>query len=345
VSITIRDVAKLAGVSVSTASLALNNKGYVSLETKAKVLEAAKKLGYTPSMIARKFATGKTNTVGLLAFVSHEHPLGGFYMSVILGAIDTIGKANYSFQLDIKGEDEEGILNKSEILGRIARQKMSDGLLILSHWPLYYKDVSGLVELNFPFVILDGSIPEHRLNCVEVDNFAGANKAVEYLIQLGHKRIGHIAGPVDQKDAQDRLIGYIETLRRHRIPFGEELIYYADFHKKSGYEGIKKLLTLPSPPSAVFIANDNMCLAAMRAIEEKGLSIPKDISIIGFDDIEASAHITPSLTTIRQPRYTLGQRAAELLLEVMKGRDNQEPTRIVLDTELVIRDSCRAYHL
>ena len=341
-SITIRDVAKLAGVSVSTASLALNDRDYVSPETKAKVLEAAKKLGYIPSVIARRFATGKTNTIGLIAFISHEHPLGGFYMPLILGVIDTVGKANYSFQLDIKGEDKEGVLNKKEILVRIAKQKMLDGLLILSHWLLHFEDISGLLELSFPFVILNGDIPEHRVNCVEIDNFAGACKAVEYLISLGHKRIGHISGPVDQKEAQDRLMGYIETLHHHQIPLDEELICYGDFHKKSGYEGMKKLLSLSSPPTAVFVANDNMCLGAMEAVKEEGLSVPKDISLTGFDDIEAAAHMSSPLTTVRQPRYTLGQKAAELLLEVLKDTNAQEPKRIVLDTELVIRDSCRS---
>ncbi len=343
-SITIRDVAKLAGVSISTVSLAFNDKGYVSFKTKAKVLEAAKKLGYAPSMIAKKFATGRTNTVGLLAFISHEHPLGGFYMPVILGVIDALGKADYAFQLDIKGEEEEGVLSKREVLMRIAKQKMLDGLLILSYWPLSFEDISDLLQLKFPFIIIGGSVSDHQVNCVEVDNFAGARKAVEYLIKLGHKRIGHISGPVDQKNAQGRLTGYIETLRQYNIPFDEDLIYRGDFHKKSGYKGMKKLLSLSSPPSAVFIANDNMCLAAMRAIKEKRLSIPKDISIIGFDDIETTAHTTPSLTTIHQPRYPLGQKAAELLLEIMKNADNQDSKRIALDTELVIRESCRAYH-
>jgi len=342
-SVTIRDVAKLAGVSVSTVSLVFNNKGYVSSQTKAKVLEAAEKLGYAPSMIARKFATGKTNTIGLLAFISHEHPLGGFYMPVISGIIDVCGKANYAFQLDIKGEDKKGVLNKSKIFVRIAKQKMLDGLLVLSHWPLQFEDIFNLLELKFPFVIVESGLSNHRVNCVEIDNFTGACKAVEYLLKLGHKRIGYISGPVDQKDAQDRLKGYIETLRQHKISLDEDLIYYGDFHKRSGYKGMNRLLSLSSPPSAVFVANDNMCLGAMKAINKKGLSIPEDISVIGFDDIEAAAHTTPSLTTIHQPRYVLGQKAAELLIETMKNRSSQDPKRVLLNTELIIRDSCAYY--
>jgi len=341
-SITIRDVAKLAGVSVSTVSLVLNNKSYVSPETKTKVLVAAKKLGYAPSAIARKFTTGKTNTIGLYAFVSHEHPLGGFFMPIILGILKAIEKTNYAFQLDIKGEDKEGRLNKKEILSKVAKEKMLDGLLILSHWPLHFEEISSLVESKFPFVIIDGKVSDHYVNCVEIDNFGGACKAVEHLIKLGHRRIGHIAGPEKQPSAKARLEGYLETLRRYKIPVDERLIYYGDFHKQSGYEGMKKILNLPISPSAVFVANDNMCLAGMKAIQEKGLSIPEDIALIGFDDIELSAHSRPPLTTVLFPRFDLGKRAGELLLKVMKEKGLSKPERIVLGTKLIIRESCRA---
>jgi len=339
--VTIRDVARLAGVAVSTASLALNNKKRVSDATRKKVIEAARKLNYYPSSIARRFALNKTHTIALCAFISRDRPLGGFYMPVIQGIIDTVSANDYSFQLDIKGE----YLNSStkrEILTRLARHRMVDGLLILSHWPLQVKEVLDLEQMNFPYVVVDGHISGINANCVEMDNFAGAVKMVEYLIGLGHRKIGFITGPSNQQSSIERIRGYQEALRKNSIGYDKNLVYTGDFHKKSGEEGIKYLLSLPSPPSAVFFANDNMAIAAMKVIKEKGLKIPDDISIAGFDDIEAASQIDPPLTTVRQPLYRMGEEAAKLLFHLLNSKEDK-PQRMLLDAELVIRESCREY--
>lgn len=339
--VTIRDVAKLAGVAVSTASLALNNKKRVSEVTRKKVIEAARKLNYHPSSIARRFALNKTHTVALCAFISRKHPLGGFYMPIIQGIIDVVNTNGYSFQLDIRGEYQNS-LTKRETLAKLARHKMVDGILILSHWPLSVKEVLDLEQMKFPYVMVDGHIPGIEVNCVEVDNFGGALKAVEYLIGLGHKRIGFITGPPDQQSSGERIKGFQEALRKNGIDYDKSLIYTGDFHKKSGYEGMKYLLNLPSPPSAVFFANDNMALAAMKLIKEKGLRIPEDISIVGFDDIEAASQLDPPLTTVKQPLYKMGEEAAKLLFTLLNNEKNS-PQKIILDTQLVIRNSCREY--
>ncbi|MFQ6066884.1 MAG: LacI family DNA-binding transcriptional regulator, partial [bacterium] len=339
--ITIRDVAKLAGVAVSTASLALNNRKRVSEATRKKVITAAQKLNYYPSSIARRFALNKTHTIALCAFISGEHPLGGFYMPVIQGIIDVVNASNYSFQLDIRGEYQSSS-TKRETLTRLAKHKMVDGLLILSHWPLSFKEVMDLEQMGFPYVIVDGGISGLEANCVGVDNFGGAQKAVEYLIGLGHKKIGFITGPPDHQHSMERIRGYKEALKRNNIKYDEKLVFQGDFHKKSGQEGMKYLLDLSSPPSAVFVANDNMALAAMKIIKEKGLRIPEDISIVGFDDIEAASQLDPLLTTVKQPLYEMGEKAARLLFILLNNQKN-DPQEILLDTQLVIRESCREY--
>ncbi|MCD6318954.1 LacI family DNA-binding transcriptional regulator [Candidatus Aerophobetes bacterium] len=338
--ITIRDVAKLAGVAVSTASLALNNKERVSEATRKKVIEAARKLNYYPSSIAKRFALNKTHTIALCAFISGEHPLGGFYMPVIQGIINVVNANNYSFQLDIKGEHKNSS-TKREILTRLAKYRLADGLIILSHWPLQVKEILDLEQMSFPYVVVDGHIPGIDVNCVEMDNFGGSLKSVEYLIGLGHRRIGFITGPPNQQSSIERIKGFQEALRKNRIDYDKSLIFPGDFHKKSGREGMKYLLSLPSPPSAVFVANDNMALAAIKVIKEKGLKIPEDISIVGFDDIEAASQIDPPLTTVRQPLYKMGEESTKLLFNLLNNKEDK-PRKILLDTRLVIRESCRA---
>lgn len=339
--VTIRDVARLAGVAVSTASLALNNKERVNQATRKKIIEAARKLNYYPSSIARRFALNKTHTVALCAFISGEHPLGGFYMPVIQGIIDVVNACNYSFQLDIRGEYQNSS-TKRESLARLAKHKMVDGLLILSHWPLSFKEVIDLEQMGFPYVIVDSSISGVETNCVGVDNFGGALKAMEYLIGLGHRKIGFITGPPAQHHSMERIRGYKEALKRNNIEYDEKIVFPGDFHKKSGQEGMRHLLNLSSPPSAVFMANDNMALAAMKIVKENRLRIPEDISIVGFDDIEAASQLDPPLTSVRQPLYKMGEEAAQLLFSLLNNQKN-DPRKILLDTQLVIRESCREY--
>jgi len=338
--VTIRDVAKLAGVSVSTVSLALNNKGKVREATRKKVIEAIRKLNYHPSSIAKRFALNKTYTIGLCAFIAGGSPLGGFYMPVIQGVMDVVNANNYSFQLDIKGEYQNSS-TKGEILSKLAKYRLVDGLIILTYWSLQIKEILDLEQMNFPYVVVNGHIPGIEVNCVEIDNFGGAVKVVEYLIGLGHKRIGFITGPPDHQASMERIKGFQEALRKNRIDYDKSLIYTGNFHKKSGYEGMRYLLNLSSPPSAVFVANDNMALAAMKIIKEEGLKIPEDISIVGFDDIEASSQIDPPLTTVRQPLYKMGEEAAKLLFQLLNSKESK-PKKIILDTQLVIRESCRA---
>lgn len=339
--VTIRDVAKLAGVALSTASLALNNKKRVSEATRKKVMAAARKLNYYPSSIARRFALNKTHTIALCAFISGKHPLGGFYMPVIQGIIDVVNANGYSFQLDIRGEYQNSS-TKRESLTRLAKHKMVDGLLILSHWPLIFKEVLDLEQMEFPYVTVDGSVSGLKTNCVGVDNFGGALKAVEYLIGLGHRKIGFITGPPDQRHSTERIGGYKEALKRNNIEYDEKIIFPGDFHKKSGQEGMKYLLNLSSPPSAVFVANDNMALAAMKIVKENHLRIPEEISIVGFDDIEVASQLDPPLTTVRQPLYQMGEEAAKLLFALLND-EKSDPQKIFLDTQLVIRESCREY--
>ncbi|HHV63153.1 MAG TPA: LacI family transcriptional regulator [Firmicutes bacterium] len=338
-STTIRDVARLAGVSVSTVSLVLNDKPNVAPETRSRVLDAIRKLNYHPSSIAQRFATSRTNTIGLYAFISGDKPYGGFYMPVIQGMIEASREYGYSFQIDIKGEDRGGSSSsRAEVLAEVARQRKVDGLLILSHWPLRWEDVGELVQRKFPFVIVGQDMSIFDVNSVLVDQVKGAFEATSHLIRRGHTRIAHITGPAGQHEAEARLEGYRRALEGAGLPVDEGLIFRGDFHKASARECMRRILDLPDPPTAVFVANDNMCLGAMQVIRDRGLSIPGDIAIVGFDDIEAAAYTSPALTTVRQPLFDLGEQAADVLYKAILG-DSNSVARIVLEPELVVRES------
>jgi LacI family transcriptional regulator len=177
---------------------------------------------------------------------------------------------------------------------------------------------------------------------VDVDNINGARKAVEYLINLGHRRIGIITNAPPQYTASaHRLEGYRRALLKHGLPLEEELVRYGDFTEESGYAAMRELLDLASPPTAVFVASDLVAFGALAAIRERGLAIPQDMAVVGFDDVRLARYITPPLTTVRLPAYELGARAVEMLIKMVEGEELVE-TQVLLPTELVIRESCNS---
>jgi LacI family transcriptional regulator len=217
---------------------------------------------------------------------------------------------------------------------------MVDGLLlVLPRSPTDY--VSALMGRNFPFVLIDHQGTGKDCPAVGATNWQGAYNATEYLIKLGHKRIGFITGSMDLGCAGDRLEGYRAAMRTHHIDQEKELIYEGDFVQKDGYTGATALLELPNPPTAIFASNDVMAMGAMDAVRNRGLRIPDDISILGFDNIPQSAMVFPPLTTVQQPLEQMGRVATQMLLGILKDPE-KEHGRIELPTELILRESTSA---
>ncbi len=334
--VTSQDVAKLAGVSRTTVSLVLNDVPgtHIPESTRQRVLEAARKLNYYPAAAARSLASGKTHVIGLVLCEGPDKvSADAFLPDVMRGIADEVSKHDYTllFHTNVAPNDPNSYM-------KLVRGHHIDGLIVSAP----RSDDPNLPELaksGFP-TVLHGRLPGTDIPFVDVDNIGGAEKAVNHLIALGHKRIGLITNaPVSFTSAKARLRGYEKALEKAGIPLDENLIRYGYFLPETGYRAMTELLELPKPPTGVFVASDVVAMGALAAVHEKGLRVPEEIAIVGFDDIFASAYTVPALTTVHLPAYDLGREAAKMLFDIMGGEDF-ENRHMFLETSLIVRKSC-----
>lgn len=331
-SITILDVARESGVSYSTVSRVLNGFEFVKETTRKRVLEAADRLGYVANLQARSLAGGKSQIIGLLVPGFDN----GYISEIIRGIDEELARSNYDLMLYTTHRHR----GKESVYVSTIANGLTDGLLLIVPLvPAAYLDA--LQAQNFPHVLIDQSAASEKSSMVDATNWQGAYDATTYLIELGHTRIGFISGLPELSSAVERLEGYRAALQDHAIPFTETLIAEGDFLQSSGYPAAQHLLDLPERPTAIFAANDLSAMGTMEAVRERGLRIPKDISVIGFDDIPQASIAYPKLTTIRQPLDQMGRVGAKLLLEQIEN-PGRPPRRVTLGTQLIIRDSCQA---
>ncbi len=332
-AVTLKDVSKLAGVSPATVSLVLNNQPGVSEETRKKVLLAAEKLGYRPNIVARSLIKGKTNTVLLCAFIQEQNKLSTFYGELINSLLTATSREGYYLQIVVKGEFfNHHPLDKREALLDIAHNRLFEGLFILSHWPIHYAEVSELVKNKFPFVVVNQRVEGEGVGSVDIDHYGGAKAAVRYLIEKGHRDIAHIRGPEGHRHAEERRRAYLDTLLEYGIPLRKEYLVEGDFRRLSGKRAMERLLSLHPLPTAVFAANDKMAIGALQMARERGVRVHEDITIIGFDGIEAVKYTEPPLPTVEQPLAELGKVAANMLMEQIKGGERKQ---VVLPCQLL----------
>jgi DNA-binding LacI/PurR family transcriptional regulator len=332
-----RDVAKRAGVSRTTVSFVLNDVPGVKItdETRQRVREAARELNYYPTAAARSLASGKTHRIGLILGEGQERLAADAFLPAFLqGVTASVHQRGYLLMLQL-AED----VPSHDAYTRLIREQQVDGLILSgprSDDPL----VPLLAEEGFP-LILHGRLNGHDLPSVDVDNRAGAYQAVSHLISLGHSRIGFISNaPLLYSGTQERFAGYRLALAEHDLPQDPEVVETAPFLPEAGRDAMNHLLDLPKRPTAVFAASDVVALGAMGAIHTAGLRIPVDVALVGFDDIFLAAHAHPPLTTVRVPAYGLGWTSAEVLIALIEGEE--EVSSVVLETELVVRESCGA---
>ncbi len=328
--VTIIDVAQEAGVSYSTVSRVVNNKDFVDEETRARVIQAIDKLGYVANRQARSLAGGSSQVIGLLV-----RDLGTGYIGEIIRGIDAeLAKAEYDLMLYTTHRRRAGESTYVSML----TQGVADGLLlVLPREPEAY--LASLNERNFPYVLIDHQGIAKNEPAVAAENWRGGFEATEYLINLDHRRIGFVTGNLNMGCALDRLAGYRAALEEHGISVEERLICEGNFFQPDGYAAGERLLNLSEPPSAIFASNDVMAFGVMEAVRERGLKIPEDISVVGFDDIPQATSVHPSLTTVRQPLEEMGRVAARQLLAIIKDPD-YVAKRVDLPTELLVRESC-----
>ena len=327
---TVRDVAERAGVSAASVSRALSGGRGVRESVRSRVLQAAQELSYRPNRAARDLRVRCTRAIGVL-IPDIENP---FFTSLVCGIEDVLGKTDYSLLLASYNEDPAQEERRLEVF----RAEGVCGLIFAaSHSPsrLY----SDLAKAGVALVAVSRDVSRLPADRVTVANQAGAHAAISHLIQLGHKRIGIVNGPLVFTTARDRQAGYELALRESGIAVDDTLVIHTDFRQSCGYSAMRQFLELPTPPTAVFTGSNLLTLGALQAIHEQHLAIPNDIAIVGFDDLPWAMSLRPPLTTVAQPAFDVGRTAAELL--VARVREPGLPRRqVVLETELIVRSSC-----
>jgi DNA-binding LacI/PurR family transcriptional regulator len=336
--VTSQDVAERAGVSRTTVSLVLNEVEGVQIseKTRQRVIKVAEEMGYVPEAAAQALASGRSRFIGLvLTRRPHQIATDVFLTQILNPLIEVAHRHNMRLLVDIVGE-----MHHRETYRALVRGRRTDGI-ILSGPRLNDRGLQLLEIDGFPTVLM-GSLPGTSFYSVDVDNCAASRAAVTHLIRLGHTRIGCITNaPVSYTAALDRLRGYRQALEAAGLPKDNELVRYGDFDPQSGYEQMNALLTLESPPSAVFVASDVVAFGVMAAIRERELTIPDDIAVVGFDDVPFARFVNPPLTTVHLPAADLARRSSEILFKLIK-REQPAKKRVLLDTHLIVRGSCGA---
>lgn len=327
---TIFDIARESGVSYSTVSRTLSGFEYVKASTREKVLATAERLGYVPNQQARSLAGGPSNLVGVLV-----PTLSNDYIGQILQGIDdelTHSSYNLIVYTTNRHQGKEAMYAASIMNGA------ADGLLLVAP-SISESYLEALHRQDFPYVLIDQVDQTGQSMAVTATNRRGAYEATQYLIELGHRRIGFLAGLPQLNSATERFEGYRAALSDYGIPFYSDYVAQGEFRTPIGCQAARNLLALANPPTAIFAANDLSALGAIEAIREQNLRIPDDISVMGFDDIPQAAVAYPKLTTVRQSLNQMGREAVRVLLECLEN-PVLDRYQVTLETQLIVRDSC-----
>lgn len=323
------EVARLAGVAPITASRAIRGTGYVSDAARERIMAAAAQLNYTPDMLARRMRGDKSKLIGV--FMNNYGPV------VLHELVRAIGEQARKRDYDLLLFNADRFDSPDRMPTCATLSKLCDGLLLLM--PTAddrFLDAVERQQLNCALVFFDAR--QLALPTIVLENRIGARRAVEHLIGLGHRRIAFIAGTKRTGQSAERERGYTEALAAAGIAVDPALVVDGAFNQPGGFAATRRLLDLEAPPTAIFAANDEMAFGAIDAVASRGLKVPADVSVVGFDDISTASHVFPRLTTMHQPYEALAERAVQEVVEMIEGRP-PAAARIAFDTELVVRDS------
>lgn len=325
----ISDVAAAAGVSTATVSRVLSTPDAVRPLTRARVLKVVEELGYRPNALARQLRMQETKTIiAIMPNLSNS-----LFPEVISGIEMEAELSGYQVLIaDARNQDsiEEYYLNA-------IRQRQIDGIISMSA-NIAQKLVKEIAE-EYPLVIAIQNFKDSKIPSVSIDNYAAAKAMTTHLIRMGHKQIAHITSSVPLQVYQDRLYGFVNTLKESNVPVDKDLVRYGQASIQGGFEQMESLLLTGKPITAVFASGDTMAMGAIKALKKHGFHVPGDVAVVGFDDIELAAFWEPALTTIRQPKQLIGQCAFRKLLSMIQ-KEHALNTKDILDHELVIRESC-----
>jgi len=332
--VTLKDVAHEAGVSVGVISRVLNNYGYFSEETKQKVLKAAEELNYQPSTIARSLKTNQTKAIGVIV----SDVILYFFTAFVRGVEDVASQNGYVVILC--DTDENAVKERDYLLALYERNV--DGL-ILSPSPGNHSYIKKIARGGTPIVLVDRKIGGLRAPTMLVDNESGAYEAVNYLIGLGHRRVGIITGLEGVTTTAERLAGYKKALLEHGLPLDPGLVKSGNDRIDKAREATEEFLSMDMLPTAIFVSSEAMIAGALQVLKEKKIKVPKQISLVGFDDPTWASFTEPPLTTVRQPSYSMGVLACQNLFKKMNSTSATKAgdDSVILRPELIIRESCQ----
>jgi LacI family transcriptional regulator len=326
-NISILDVARESGVSITTVSRVINKVGTVKEKNRIRVMDTVKKLKFQPSIVAQRLATGKSNVVALV-IPRYEGVFYSFYALEIIRGVGTMCEA---LKLDL-------LLHLTDARSSLPLRGV--GGLIFSDIIGNRAQLEESLERGIPSVVINYYVEDLDVSCIAVDNCGGAENAVNYLIELGHKKIAHITGDIMTQAAAKRLEGYKRALEKNGIKLREDYIFRTDYSRGQARSAAESLIKAADPATAVFVASDSMALEVMAVARELGKNIPGDLSIVGFDDNPSGLYGPVSLTTVRQPLIRMAEESVKELNRLIALKKNA-PRKILLPAELVIRESCK----
>ncbi len=328
---TIHDIARELKISASTVSRALNDNPRISLKTKEKIKAVALAIGYRPNTLASNLRNKKSNTIGIVVPLINRH----FFSSVISGVEDVAFKAGYNVVISQSNDlaAKEISIVQSMFANRV------DGLIIsIAMQTASFEHLKLFSKKNIPLVFFDRTVSEIDTDKIVVDDFNGAFKVTQHLIDQGYKRIAHLGGPQNLITYKLRKKGYLEALSKNNIEVDESLILTSTLTSNDGVPAIKQLMSLINPPDAIFCGNDTTALSTMIYLRDKGVRIPEDFGIVGFSNEPFSQVVSPSISTIAQPGFEMGQKAAEIIIKKIENKEKTYHT-IVLPMDMIVRES------
>ncbi|TVY08152.1 LacI family DNA-binding transcriptional regulator [Paenibacillus cremeus] len=325
---TIKDVAKRAGVALSTASCALNGDDKVKPSTRLKVLEAAKELNYQKNGFATDLKRTTTKTIAVIV----EGFSGPFFSQLLKGLHEVVSQRGYDLIACSSnvGQDSTAV--------KYLKEKRTDGAIVLHH-NISEQLISESAREGFPIIVLNRPLELDNIASVYTDDFSGGQMGADYLIGLGHTRIAFVGGSPKSQANDRRYAGFLTSLTNHGLQEQSKWNVHGDFTRIGGYQATKMLVLQGDLPTAIFYANDEMAIGALEAFKELGIQVPRDISIIGYDNSELSEFVNPTLTTLKQPKYEMGILAAHLMFQALGGEKLNHKYK--LPVELIERNSCR----
>ena len=334
--VTIKDIAKRTGKSITTVSRALHGYDDVSPETRAMIVRVAEELGYTPNLLAQRLQKQRTDTLGFILPTFGPRFSDPFFSEFLAGIGNTAGEYGYDLLVSTQppGEKELEIYRK-KVMGR-----QVDGFIVV-RTRCQDPRIQYLKEAGAPFVAFGRTESGLDYPFVDEDGAAGMRMLVEHLVRLGHRRIAYISPPLDYTFARDRLRGVQEALQEAGLGLPDAYLVFGDLTQRSGLTQAARLLDLSEPPSAILAGNDLMAFGAMSAVQQRGMQVGRDIAITGFDDIPMAETAHPPLTTVHQPIYKIGRMLTEMLIKMIQGQP-MESYQILLTPRLVVRGSCGA---